>query len=316
MFDNVAIATALGVQGFVHGDEYRAKCPLHNDNNPSFSMNAVTGLWICHSGCGKGDIIRLVEMVLDCGPQEAHDWVRSNGTGTSVEQLSQTLARELGQLSQQESILAPPVAWFERYCQLSSNAMPLWFLNRGFSWKTITQWNIRYDPIDDAVILPVYWEEKLVGTVTRNTRQYLPKYQNSDGLPKSKILFGEITSASKEIIICEGVLDALWLWQLGYNAVSILGSSLSSSQVDILRRYRFGEIILCLDNDEAGKHGTVEAYNLLVTSGWLLPQIRIIDFPGRNPEDPEYRKDAQDCNEELFDTLYKNRRGVIYGFHL
>jgi hypothetical protein len=36
------------------GDEARGLCPFHDDNNPSFSVNRKTGLWVCFSGsCGR-----------------------------------------------------------------------------------------------------------------------------------------------------------------------------------------------------------------------------------------------------------------------
>lgn len=306
MDNYISLAEALGIQGYIHGSEFRARCPMHQDTNPSFSLNVETGLWICFSGCGTGNFIRLVEVVLNASPQEAYDWVRSNGRGSSVEQIS----RQLGTMLGQSPILNPEQflddSWYDRYNLLSGKVMPLWFLNRGFTWKTINDWDIRYDPVFDAVLIPVFWEDELVGTIARNNSKWLPKYQNSPGLPRSEILFGEISKASNEIIICEGVLDALWLWQLGYNAVALLGTFLADKQVDILRRYRFGEIILCLDNDEAGYSGTKEAIKKLTSAGWLLPQISIIRFP-------EDHKDAQDCDTDTFADLYLNKKGVIHG---
>jgi hypothetical protein len=33
------------------------KCPFHDDNNPSFSLNAKENYWNCFSGCGGGSVI-------------------------------------------------------------------------------------------------------------------------------------------------------------------------------------------------------------------------------------------------------------------
>ena len=37
----------------------KSKCPLHNDNNPSFGMKTIKGIdrWICWAGCGRGNAI-------------------------------------------------------------------------------------------------------------------------------------------------------------------------------------------------------------------------------------------------------------------
>lgn len=48
------------VPGLVeHGNQFRAKCPLHNGERDSLSINADTGLWTCHSECGSGNIFQF-----------------------------------------------------------------------------------------------------------------------------------------------------------------------------------------------------------------------------------------------------------------
>lgn len=49
------IADLLGFEKVKAGSkELSARCPLHDDRNPSFSINADTGAWICYCGCGGG----------------------------------------------------------------------------------------------------------------------------------------------------------------------------------------------------------------------------------------------------------------------
>lgn len=48
-----------------------AKCPLHDDRSPSFSVSEEKGLWYCHAGCGGGDVYTLVEKLEKCGFKEA-----------------------------------------------------------------------------------------------------------------------------------------------------------------------------------------------------------------------------------------------------
>ena len=40
-----------------------ARCPFHDDANPSFSVYQIGNLWFfkCHAGCGKGDEIGFLE---------------------------------------------------------------------------------------------------------------------------------------------------------------------------------------------------------------------------------------------------------------
>lgn len=46
------------------GNEWRAGCPIHNGKDPNFSVNAKTGLWMCHSQCGRGGSVYDLEMAL------------------------------------------------------------------------------------------------------------------------------------------------------------------------------------------------------------------------------------------------------------
>jgi len=296
------LALSLGIKGYVAGKELRATCPIHHDTNPSFSLNIYNGLWKCFASCGSGDFIRLVELVLNCGPQEAHSWLQA-GSATSVDQLDKSLAAKLSPTDPLPKIHDD--SWQAIYASTTADFMPEWFLARGFSWETIWKWGLHYEKTVDAVIIPVIWENQVLGTITRNTSEYLPKYQNSSGLPKSRLVFGEIKRSTQEIILVEGVLDAIWLWQLGYNAVSILGTSLSEEQIHILEKYRFGEIILALDNDEPGRLGSIQALGKLTKAGWLLPQITFIKFP-------DNKKDPQDCTAYEFRNLFENRKGLIH----
>ena len=81
-----------------------------------------------------------------------------------------------------------------------------------------------------------------------------PKYVYAKGFKKSHILFGQhLINTSNFVCITEGALDAMWLNQLGYHAVALLGMQMSKAQEELILRLPSKEIILCLDNDVAGK---------------------------------------------------------------
>ena len=46
------------------GREWRCPCPIHNGTHDSFSVNSETGLWCCHSQCGRGGSVYDLEMAL------------------------------------------------------------------------------------------------------------------------------------------------------------------------------------------------------------------------------------------------------------
>lgn len=300
-----SLAAEMGIIGFISGEELRAKCPLHDDSNPSFSLNLQTGLWICFSRCGGGSFVDLVQKVLSYNFAEANEWIKTNGKRVSIQQLENQLELEFHRKPESPHYMPLDAGYITKYNSLTSDIMPLWFLERGFTWETIWKWRIRYDPIWDAVTIPVFMGDQFVGTITRNTQPQFPKYQNSPNLPKTEMLFGEISPNQNYIILVEGCLDTLWLWQNGYNVGGLLGTSISGTQLDILKRYKFGEIVLALDNDKAGIEATTKVMNQLLAAGWMLPQISFITFP-------EGFKDANDCWPDEFAQLYAQRKGFIH----
>jgi hypothetical protein len=50
-----------------------ARCPFHDDRNPSFSVFQTDGSWFfkCHAGCGQGDEITLLERYYDISNDDA-----------------------------------------------------------------------------------------------------------------------------------------------------------------------------------------------------------------------------------------------------
>lgn len=263
-------------------------------------MRIDQGIWICHRGCGHGEFPALVQQILGCTTGEAHEWIASNGMQASVDVLNDQIASLLN--IEQPAMSTADQGWKLYYESLNANNMPLWFLNRGFTWETIFHWKMRYDMVNDAVVIPIYWQGELVGTITRNNRLE-PKYVNSPNLPRSEILFGEIITPGTDIILVEGLLDTVWLWQLRYNAFGLLGTALSKEQVRLLQRMGRGQVTLGLDNDKAGKEGTDKAVDTLVECGYMPPQIKILRYPSGI-------KDPQDCSPEIFAQVWNNRRDI------
>ena len=65
------------------------------------------------------------------------------------------------------------------------------------------------------------------------------------------------------IILCEGNLDIVTLHQAGFdNAVASMGTALTVEQTRLLSRFT-KELVLCYDNDSAGKIATERALSLI-----------------------------------------------------
>ena len=175
--------------------------------------------------------------------------------------------------------------------------VPAWIFNRGFSPEILIDWECGAD-IDGSLVIPVYdMKSRLVGNITRRLNM-TPKYLYSKGLRKSRILFGAHKMVASDFIcITEGSLDALWLNQNGFPAVSILGATISKAQEDLLLQLPTNELVLCLDNDKAGEIGMQKA----LTSLMIRCKVSRVNIPGGY-------KDVQDIrNVDLLKEVINSR---------
>lgn len=117
-----------------------------------------------------------------------------------------------------------------------------------------------------------------------------PKYINSPEnivYSKGRHLFG-LNVAKKNpmdrIIIVEGYMDAISLWQRGItNVVASLGTALTEGQGRLLRRYS-NKIIIGYDSDGAGQAATMRGLEILQNLGY---DVRILQLDDPNVKDPD-----------------------------
>ena len=129
-----------------------------------------------------------------------------------------------------------------------------------------------------------------------------PKYINtSDTLVYKKsngvfaLNFAKNANDNK-LILVEGYMDVIALHQAGFtNAIACLGTAFTSEQANLLSRYA-EEIIICYDNDEAGKKATQKALGVLGKTG---VKLRVVKMDGGKDADEIIRKHGK----ERFDAL-------------
>ena len=117
----------------------------------------------------------------------------------------------------------------------------------------------------------------------------IPKYKYSSGLKKDNGLIGfSKVRGSQEIVLLEGVLDALYLNSMGYKTVAVGGTSLSTTQIEALQRAGTKELLLALDMDETGQSSTERIIKSLAGSSLRAYVIAL----------PEGYKDADELVRE------------------
>jgi len=142
------------------------------------------------------------------------------------------------------------------------------------------------------LIFPIFTPRgRICGFGGRVLGNSLPKYLNS---PQSRIfkkgenLYGlnlskETIGQKKEVILVEGYTDVVALYQIGVkNVVASLGTSLTSSQARLIKRYA-NQVFIAYDEDTAGTTATLRGIDLLLEENL---RIKVISMPrGMDPGD-------------------------------
>lgn len=124
--------------------------------------------------------------------------------------------------------------------------------SRGITDKSIGKYMLGYSDKRDMVTIPIYSPDGVcLGFVGRSIEG--KTFHNTPNLPRSKTMFNlHRVKRYEKIFVVEASFDAIRIEQCGKHAVATLGSSVSISQIDLLKRY-FNSIIVVQDNDDAGQ---------------------------------------------------------------
>lgn len=126
----------------------------------------------------------------------------------------------------------------------------------------------------------------------------LQKYRYTYGMKTSAGLLGwERARAHKRVLLVEGVMDALLLnaRKLSVPAVSLGGKSLSDAQLETLESSGVRELLLALDQDQAGQDATESLLLRLARSPRLHPLV--VSWEGQKDPDALVRTSGREAME-------------------
>lgn len=147
-----------------------------------------------------------------------------------------------------------------------------------------------YDNFRNKVMVPIIdVRGRVVAFGGRVLDDSKPKYKNtSDTLVYKKSLGVFALNFAKngnedKLILVEGYMDVIALHQAGFtNAVAALGTAFTPEMAKLLSRYA-SEILLCFDNDEAGRVATGRALRVFSSVGIKTKVIRMSG--GKDPDE-------------------------------
>jgi DNA primase len=142
---------------------------------------------------------------------------------------------------------------------------------RGIEDSTAELLRLKIDPDDhgvERVLFPVcQLDGGLQGFTGRATNDISePKVRDYFGLNKRMLLLGADLANQQDktarLVLVEGPFDCARLWQYGVPAVAALHSRITSAQAKILKKLK-RPVVVMLDNDVAGRNGTIEVKRLV-----------------------------------------------------
>lgn len=208
------------------------RCPVHADRHASASVNVQKGLWVCYACQGRGSTQGL-EFDLSFDPKYIEELMAEPRTHP-------------------DTLMATYTAWQH----------PYW--TSRFSSEAIAHFELGYDPDSDRPCYPLRdMYGRLLGVVTRNLTDEGPKYKYPSGIKSHQMLWNYTPEPRDWVILCEGAMDVVAVWEAGFDALGIFGSHLSRRQLELVRGLRPMKVILAFDNDHAGKNCTKAAQELI-----------------------------------------------------
>lgn len=169
-----------------------------------------------------------------------------------------------------------------------------------------------FDRFRGRVVFPLFDHRGNVcgfsGRILPGDKTNLAKYINTPDTPayhKSDMFYGlnitrDYIRKEKSVIIVEGELDVISLWQIGIkNVVAIKGSALTDSQANLIRRFA-EKIVFALDSDAAGKEAVSRA--LQVSEKYDL-EVGVSELGKYKDPDEAARSNPEDLKKLLANTI-------------
>ncbi len=281
-----AIKAAVSMQNLVEhyqlrdlrksNNELRGRCPIHDgEGDRTFHINLSKNVFQCFSCKAKGNVLDFVAAMEHCNIREAA--LKLNGWFAAGESDNASAGRQDKQTEEATAdVLINPVLPFK----LRVDATHEYGLSRGLSVETLESFGvglcISKGTFSGRFVIPLHNEQgDLVGYAGRSLDDSDPRYlfpSREKGFYKSHLLFNLHRALERNgnssVVLVEGFFSAMKFYQAGIKAISLLGSSLSETQEELLCQ-NFTRVLLLFDGDEAGRRATDDCLLRLGRRLWI-----------------------------------------------
>lgn len=276
------LVKSKGIELKKHGADFIGLCPFHNDKNPSFVVTPATNLWHCLGACNTGGSV--IDFLMRSENISFRHAVEKLSGGADKTGLS--LAAETYDPNQHGALLNYVTEFYHKTFYHDPAAAE-YLAKRGIRGEEVVKtFKIGYanrtltyvipdkfrqdlqeigifrtsghEHFAGSVVIPILDENgsttEIYGRkVTRNLRPGTPLHLYLPGQHKG-VWNRQACKASKEIILCEALIDALTFWAHGFrNVTASYGiAGFTPDHLAAFKQYGTEKVWIAYDNDEAG----------------------------------------------------------------
>jgi len=260
------------------GDDIMVCCPFHKDgqeSKPSMGIRKADGVSHC---LACDETMGLDRLIARCFGYEdrnwGYHWLTQNFLSVGVSDrvaIEINVARAnvadkntvLGYNNPNQPLLAVSEEELDSYRYTHE-----YLYKRGLNDSIIELFDLGYDPVRGDITFPVKGIEGTCLFVARRAvgskRFDIPKgiekplYGLYECIHALEEKYGKRSTYPEPVCVCEGLFDCLRLWCNGKLAVAGFGCLFSDYQMSQLKALPTRQLILGLDNDDAGRAGAVK----------------------------------------------------------
>lgn len=212
------------------GRERQFLCHVHGDTNPSASVNAVTGAWICYA-CGACGRVDLDDIDLD----------------------PYAVRRRITEIA--ERVEAMTVQYPEGWLNFFDAQGPGDYWLSRFSEEVCREHRLGQTPDGSAATIPLRTSSgEVTGVIRRDLTGKDQKYRYPYQAKLSQRLYNYHRATSDTIILVEGATDSVAADEvLPGHTMSLYGDRLSRAQARLLYRYDPRVVLVATDQDDGGE---------------------------------------------------------------
>jgi len=304
------------------GNDYWAHCPLHTDLTPSLSFTPAKNSYYCFS-CGKSG--GIIGYLIDFEKMKFEDAVEKAAKLANLDLSKMCHSKTITFLKKLRALAMKPKSAYEHRI-LDDSELDKYqiepvkeWLDEGIEQDVMDLFGVRVDTWQNRIIYPVY---DICGNLInikartryKNYKQMkIPKYINYFQVGVMDYFQGLNTTLkyvldSNEIIIFESVKSVMKAYGWGYkNCASAEKHTLTKEQIDLLVKLRVN-IVFAYDCDVDYRSSDVRQD---IDKLKRVTNVFVIEDRKKLLGGKETKNAPVDCGEEIWETLYSQKRKVV-----